>query len=215
MGNRLINYYVELDIPNSDFGVDYKELLAKFTSILEYFPGNDDKEIQANLLMVMAYCNYMLKNTEEAIKIDNRIIKLFEDLNQIYPVFLYSTYKMFYLKLLGKADEAKKIESDLIKLFVKNENENAIGLIANALASGYAQNGRYLLSIEYYLKSIEVFERIGDHDMLSKSYFDLAVAYENLDLNDKAHESYAKTIAELELYDGNDFLNMVLCYESL
>ncbi len=209
MGNRLINYYVELDTPELTLNNDFEKLLTKYTSILEYFPGNDDKEIQANLLMVLAYCNYMLKNTEEAIKIDNRIIKLFEDLNQIYPVFLYSTYKMFYLKLLGKVDEAKKIESDLIKLFVKNENENAIGLIANALASGYAQNGRYLLSIEYYLKSIEVFERIGDHDMLSKSWFDLAVAYESLNLNGKAYESYAKTIAELELNDGSENLNMV------
>ena len=159
--------------------------------------------------MGVAFCNYQLGNYEETIKADDRIIELFTELNQIYPAFLFSTYKMNVLKTTGKADEAKKIETDLIKLFVKNENENAIGLIAFAMASGYAQNGRYLLSIEYYMKSIEIFERIGDHDMLANSHFNLAIAYENLNLNNKAFESYEKAINVLELNNGEDYLNMV------
>ncbi len=209
MGNRLINYYVELDIPNLKFDSDFEKLLTKFTSILEYFTTTEDKEIQANALMGISNCYYQLGNLEEAVKTVDRIIELFTELNQIYPVFLYSTYKMNILRTMGKADEAKKIESDLIGLFVKNENENAVGLIANAMASGYANNGRYILAIEYYLKSIEIFERIGDHEMLPKTWFDLAVAYENLNLNNKAYESYLKTISELELIRDTDNMNMV------
>jgi len=209
MGNRLINYYAELDIPDLNFNGDFKKMLAKYSSILEYFIANEDKELQAHALMVIAFGNLMLGNFEETIKAEVRIIELFTELNQIYPVFLFSTYKMNVLRTMGEADEAKKIESDLIKLFVKNENENAIGLIANALASGYAENGRYLLSVEYYLKSIEIFERIGDSDMLAKSWFDLAVAYEGLNLNNKAYESYTKSITELELNKDSVNLNMV------
>ena len=208
MGNRLLNYYAEPDIPELNLNTDFENLLAKYTSILEYFIAIEDKEIQANVLMGIAFGNYQLGNFEETIKADDRIIELFTELNQIYPVFLFSTYKMNVLGTMGKADEAKIIESDLIKLFVKNENENAIGLIANAMASGYAQNGRYLLSIEYYVKSIEIFERIGDFDMLANTYYNMAIAYENLNLNNKAFESYEKAINALELNNGEDYINM-------
>jgi len=210
MGERLMNYYVDLEIPPYiNFENDYGELLENFTAILEHFDSNKDKEIQANLLLAIALFNLLLNNVEETIKIEDQIIELFTDLNQVYPVFLVSTYKMTVLNAIGKVDEAKKIELDLIDLFVKSENENAIGLIANSMASGYAENGRYLLAIEYYLKSIEAFERIQDHDMLSQTYFDLAVAYENLNLNNKAYESYLKTIAQLELVNDSVYSNMV------
>ncbi|HKJ78437.1 MAG TPA: ATP-binding protein, partial [Prolixibacteraceae bacterium] len=209
MGDLLQNYYVDLEIPDSNFDDNYKQHLEKYAAVLEYFNNNEDKEIQANLLMAIAGFNYQLNNMEETIKIIDRMIELFKGLNQVYPVFLISTYKMTILKTLGQEGEAKKIELDLINLFVKNENENAIGLIANSMAAGYAEDGRYLLSIEYYLKSIEAFERIQDHEMLSKTYFDLAVAYENLNLNNKAYDSYAKAIAELKLNKDTVFSNMV------
>ena len=108
MGDRQINYYSEPDIPVLNNPTDFEKLLAKYTSILEYFIANEDKEIQANVLMGVAFCNYQLGNFEETIKADDRIIELFTELNQLYPAFLFSTFKINVLKTMGKADEAKK-----------------------------------------------------------------------------------------------------------
>ena len=56
MGNRLINYYVELEIPELKLDNDFEKLLTKFTSILEYFTTTEDKEIQANASTGISNC---------------------------------------------------------------------------------------------------------------------------------------------------------------
>jgi signal transduction histidine kinase len=113
------------------------------------------------------------------------------------------------LKNMGREEEAKKIELELIELFAKNENENSVGPIAYAIASRYAESGRYLLAVEYYLKSVDLFESIEDYDMVARANFDLAVAYENLNLNREAYESYSKAIANLRRVQDTLNLNNV------
>jgi len=209
MGDLQMNYYVDLEIPQLDYGNDFEARIDEFSAILEYFKEPEDKEIKANLLMAIGFFNYFLQNYEEIITIQDQIIQIFTELNQVYPVFLNSSYKMNTLKNMGREEEAKKIELELIELFAKNENENSVGPIAYAIASRYAESGRYLLAVEYYLKSVDLFESIEDYDMVARANFDLAVAYENLNLNREAYESYSKAIANLRRVQDTLNLNNV------
>ncbi len=100
-----------------------------------------------------------------------------------------------------------------MKLFLNSKDQNLIGLIASTIASGYAGNGRFLLSIEYYLKSIKEFEQTNDLEMLSVLYHDLAVAYENEEMSSKAVESYKKSIDAL--ISLNNTSNLYVVYGTI
>ena len=142
IGEQSSNYFTDLDIPPSVPPADIEAFIKDHHECLQYFSELGDKEIQACLLASIAYFNVQANNLEKAIQIIDKIIVLFTELDQIYPVYLYKYHKMNLLNLLGRADEARIIESELVELIAQsenlNENENAIGLITNTMATGYA-----------------------------------------------------------------------------
>jgi len=207
--NQSRNYFVIPEIPEFNEGSDFESLKEKYLTVHAYFQGEADKEIMANILFNLGYIAYRLQNLEESIDYLDRIIAIYKELDQVYPVFLCLTYKMGNLKALGRFEDAKNIELDLVNLFLSSKDENAIGLIASNMASAYTNDGRYLLSIEYYLKSIEEFERVNDKEMLYRLYYDLGVAYENLSISSKAVESYEKSIDALKILGYETYLSNV------
>ncbi len=208
-GNQSRNYFSNIEIPNVDEGNDYEKIREKYLKILPFFDGEEDKEIKANLLLKINYLNYMLGELDKVLEYFDRINAIFDDLGQMYPKFLNVSYKLMIYNGMGNKDAFKKTEAELFKLFLRNKDQNIIGLIASTIASTYADNGRFLLSIEYYLKSIKEFEQTNDLEMLSVLYHDMAVAYENLEMNSKAVESYKKSIDALISLNSTSNLSVV------
>jgi len=203
--NQSRNFF-EIPVPPENVDREsFEERQPKYLDALSYFDEEADKEITANIMLTLARINFNLQNQEKTLEYLNNLIILFKEMEQVYPVFLCSTYKIQVLNSLGRLEVAKNIELDLVDLFLNIKDENAIGLIAFTMASRYAEGGRYVLSIEYYLKSIEEFERVNDLEMLSRSYYELGVSYENLSISTKAVESYEKCITILETlgYDSD------------
>ena len=139
--------------------------------MLEYFENLEDKEIQANILDNISSFDYQLGNFEESLRAQEKAIKLFKDLGQVYPTFLITSYKMYNLKKLGMEDDIKKLEAEMIDFLAQNKNENTYGLITATMARGYRGSGRYALAIEYLLKSISIFEMLCAHKKIRTSTF--------------------------------------------
>ena len=66
------------------------------------------------------------------------------------------------------------------------------------------------MAIEYYLKSVEAFKRWNDTESLIQTYYNMGVAYENLEMNSRAVESYANCIKEIQKI--NDTTRLYVAY---
>ena len=206
--DQLDKYDTYIEQPGYTLGVDFPSLIAQFRKSLNYFEELGDQEIQANILVgiIMGYSE--LDDTEQFEENSAKLKKLFTDIDEIYPVFLLSIYKMNDLLYTGDIEVAKDIELELIQLISRRKNDNVLGLIASTMATNYRERGRWALAIEYYLKSLEVFSQTVDPEMVSRINFHLGVSYENLGMNSKAAESYLKSIGLLEaIQDSSNLLN--------
>lgn len=203
---NLDKYYEEIDIPISDNRNDWNALLDEFNDMLKFFEKLDDKELQAIILGNISYCQFQLGNFEEALKAEERIVQLYKDLNQVYPVFNSISSKIYILNHMGKKEEANKLEEELVEFITLNEDENSIGLITYTMASGYRGNRRYALAIESFQKAIKIFEQNRDTSMLVSCYNRMAMSYANLEMYDKSSEAFDKTIAILKLRNDTSAL---------
>ena len=201
---QLGKYYVSLQNKEYNLGNDWEHLKRKSTDLLHYFENLDDKEIQASILSNIGYFNYRIGNFEEALHNQEKAITLYKDLGQTYPAFQTSSDKMYSLKSLEQEDDIKKLETELVEFITQNKNESTYGLITAAMANGYSGSGRYGLAIEYYLKSISIFEQNGDVSMLADTYENIGTAYRNIVMYDKAAVIYEKLITLLKQQNDTD-----------
>jgi len=177
---------------------DLEELESEFNKTLKHFEDLEDPEFQANISIGPLVVAYRRANTEAYQKISERVIKLFSDANEIYPVLVLSLYQLDDLINSGQAEEAKQLELEIIKLITKHEDEATVGLITNTMANSYRERGRWDIAIEYYIKSTEIFQQNNDLESLVQAYYQLGVCYENMGFNSRAADSYKKCIATIE-----------------
>jgi two-component system NtrC family sensor kinase len=208
-GSQSRNYFSNFETPPVDEGNDFEKIREKYLKILPLFDEEEDKEIKANLLLKINYFNFRLGEIEKVLEYFDRIDAIYDDLGQVYPKFLLASYRLMIYNDMGNKEAFKNAEAELLKLFLSSKDQNIIGLIASTIASSYSSNGRFLLSIEYYLKSIKEFEQTKDLEMLSILHHDIAVAYENLEMYSKAVESYKKSIDALIALNNTSNLSVV------
>ncbi|WP_380293468.1 ATP-binding protein [Hyunsoonleella rubra] len=192
---NLEKYYLEL--PNAPYNFEgaSENWLNQFSEAYTYFETLEAKEIQATILSWIMYFHARQNNFEEALQTSQKGIKLSEELNQPYLVFLFMSRKMTYLNDLGRQEEVSRIEAELVEFIAKNKDANTIGLITSTMAFGYRLSGRHALAIEYYSQAIEIFEQSKDTMMLAHSYNRIAFAYAHLEMFDKSVEMHEKSIA--------------------
>ena len=211
--DQMEKYDIYTEIPGYSLGEEYLSLIDQFNISYDHFEKLGDIEMQANILMGISYFNYQLGNMEEANTINEKVKLFFTEIDEIYPVFLLSIYKMNNLIESGKISEAKEIEFELIDLVARRENDNVLGLIASTMATNYRERGRWVLAIEYYIKSLEVFGGEDDLELLARIQFMLGISYENLNMNSKAADSYARSITALK--ELNDTINLYNAYSTI
>jgi two-component system NtrC family sensor kinase len=188
-------YYVDLDKHNYNSGESLDKLIARFSSTLEHFEAAEDKEIRAALLSTMAYFKLLQQKADEYISYNNDAIKLYSELGQPFPVFINSVRKMDALSALGRQEEVKIIETELIAFVARNKESNSIGLITSAMANAFSNQERYALALEYFIKCLEVLDKTDDLEMRVDAYGKMGVIYENMGMQSKASESYRKHLS--------------------
>ena len=180
-----------------------EQILDKLRPILDFFKELDDKEIQLTLMGPMAWNYYWLGSTDELKIILKKSAELSRDLNQLYPEFLAMSRLKIILDSEGEVEESKKLEQELIELLSKRGDDSESGYLKFIQANYYNNSGQYALAIDYYLKSAEAFEDNGNLNMLLDIYTQLGYAYETLEMQDKAVDTYEKYISIFKKLNDN------------
>ena len=186
------------NLPEYNLGENPEELNYQLNNVLARDELSDNKEIQANILYTIAGTNYRQDKLEKAVANLTEAINLFSEINEIYLVFHLSSIKMGTLVYLGKEEEAKIIEMELIQAMAAEQDKNNLALIHSAMANSYRFQGRWSLAIEYYLKTLELLDPVEDRELRLFDQYHLGVSYENYGMNRRAADNYRTTIAELE-----------------
>ncbi len=193
--------------------LDHKKVLAQLSNALLYFEQVKDREIQANIQILMAWSYFEIeKPIEGKIKIQ-KSLSLFKELNETYPVFILSNFQMSNFKIDGKAEEAHKMEIDLVKFISTIKDKKLLALLSLPMADSYSNSGQFSLAIEYYLKSVTALEediRIEDKDLLGEIYISIAGQYESMNNHSKALEYFTKR--EMLFKEMKDTVNIYDAY---
>ena len=204
--STLSEYFIKINIPDGYPPNTDQHLLDKLKPILQYFEELDDKEIQLAIGNLIGWCYLNLGNINEVKILVDKGIQLSIDLNQNYRL-----YEMYLAKIklasLEEKNEINKILNELIEILSKNNNKNSQGLINLTLGKKYRNTGQNALAVDYYLKSSEAFESIGDLNILGIIYFRLGNIYQTLEMNAKALEMYEKRISVSKKLNDNIVLS--------
>lgn len=204
-------YYSPVDIHSYSWGQDLQRRDKEFSKMLEHFTSPEDKELRAAILSSISFFKYMQNANQEALAVLDEIRKLYSDLGQTYPFFLSSIHKMDALTSLGLTADAKELESELVEFIARNKDSNSIGLITSTMANGFANQERYALALEYFLKSLEALDKNEDLEIRAETYETMGVAYENMGMQSKASESYRKHLSVIQTL--NDSSALYLAYD--
>lgn len=170
--------------------------LEQLTSALQYFEKVKDKEMQANIEVLMSWSYFVLGRTKESEKAGNMALSLFKELNQTFPVFQLTSFRMFGLMNEGKQEEAQKIEIELIKMISTIKDKKLVALLSIPMGYYYSRSGRPSLAIEYFLKSASVLDEdlnINDKDLLLEVYREIAFSYSDMNRQSKTLEYFIKS----------------------
>ena len=194
------------NIPDYDLDENLQEINDNLKNALGKKELSKNKEIQANILYAMARATYALGKPEIALNSLSEAIRLFSEINEIYPVFILSSIKVRTLIYLGEAEEAKAIEMQLIQAMSAEQDKNNLALIHSAMANSYRLQGRWSLAIEYYLKTLELLDPVDDLELRAIDQYHLGVSYENYGMNRRAADNYRIAIEELKKIQDNSRL---------
>ena len=194
------------NIPEYDLGEEHQKLNNQLNKVLVKNELSTNKEIQANILYAIAGTHYGQGNPENALPKLTEAIRLFSEINEIYPVFILSSDKMRVLIYLGEVEEAKAIELELIQAMSAEQDKNNLALIHSAMANSYRFQGRWSLAIEYYLKTLELLDPVEDRELRVGDQYQLGVSYENYGMNRRAADNYRIAIADLKKMEDTNGL---------
>ena len=175
-----------------------EELKKVLIDNLSLFDSESTIEIRAAILSRLGHLELILTNFEESIAFFEEAHELFDDSDELYPSFYTLGYTLSILNTLERFSTYRAIELKLKRILFKNSDSPYFVLMSKAMASSYARQGLFIMSIEFYLRSIDAFIQSGDLALLPNVYLDLGVAYENLYLFEKAVDSFKTCIQVLD-----------------
>jgi signal transduction histidine kinase len=109
--------------------------------------------------------------------------------NQVMGVVYY--YKASF-------DTARIYLEKSLSLAIETDDKKQEALVYSDMGSMYKLQGNYALAIEYYMKSIPVFEELGEDDFYGRNLANIGIIHHTLKNNDRAiyFLEQAKSIAE-------------------
>ena len=178
----------------------------KMIEALEYFSDVDNKEILANINSQLA--SYYFNNGKE-VELESTLrktIKIYEELGELYPVFLFYSYKTFLATRQGDNEELQRIESEIQKLVASIQDNTETGQLNFMLAFYYIRKEQPTLAVEHYLKCIDFFESIEDYWMLADVYSEMSNLYSNLEMFSKSAEAMESRINVINSHNLNIYM---------
>jgi two-component system NtrC family sensor kinase len=196
--------------PTSYDKMSHKKLL----NALEHFKDVKNKEILAALYGHLIYYYYTINDIDQFRLIMNRIIEIYTDLEEFYPLFLHYSYLGYVAIEENDVMEKDSIEAKIKELVASMKNKNETGPLNFQMANYYRINGQNTIAIEHYLQCIDFFESINDYFMLSDVYGQMYQMYSDLEMFDRGAEAMENRVKLFETHDLHEDMfgayNMVM-----
>lgn len=100
-----------------------------------------------------------------------------------------------------------------LEIFEILGNDRYVALVCNNIANLQRNLGNYKSAIDYFKISVEKLEVLDDEDNLSKTYLNLGILYQTLDLSEFAEETLLKALHLAEKINHQD--TIASCYQHL
>jgi two-component system NtrC family sensor kinase len=173
----------------------------KLLNALEHFKDVKNKEILAVLYCHLVYYYYTINDIDQFRLNMNRIIGIYSDLEEFYPLFLYYSYLGYVASEENDVLEKDIIDAKIEELVASMKNKNETGPLNFQLANYYRINGQNTIAIEHYLQCIDFFESINDYFMLSDVYSQMYQLYSGLEMFDRGAEAMENRVKLLEAHN--------------
>jgi two-component system NtrC family sensor kinase len=183
--------------PTSYDKMSHKKLL----NALEHFKDVKNKEILAALYGHLIYYYYTINDIDQFRLIMYRIIEIYTDLEEFYPLFLHYSYLGYVAIEENDVMEKDSIEAKIKELVASMKNKNETGPLNFQMANYYRINGQNTIAIEHYLQCIDFFESINDYFMLSDVYGQMYQMYSDLEMFDRGAEAMENRVKLFETHD--------------
>lgn len=190
--------FVVVQVPEGypyPFNERYHQIML---NTLEHFKDVEKKEILAAIYDHLGGYYFMTQNFIELEPIFNRLIEIYEELGELYPMFLYYSYKAYLANRQGDTGEIQRIEQEIQKLVATIQDNKETGPLNFILANYYASKNQQSLAIEHYLRCIDFFESIDDYWLLADVYVEMSSLYTNLEMFAKSGEAMENRIRIIE-----------------
>ena len=168
---------------------------------IEHFKDAERKDILATLYNHLGAYYFMSNNLDDLNITIEKTIKIYGELGELYPIFLYYSYKTYTANIQGDTDEIERIEQEIQKLVASIKDNKETGPLNFMLANYYSGKEQQTLAVEHYLRCIDFFESIDDYWMLADVYAEMTNLYSNLDMFAKAAEAMENRIRIIESHD--------------
>lgn len=158
---------------------------------LKHFEKQSDKEITANILQQYAGVG----NTSAYLENINKAISLFRENNQDGLAFLSLFNKMWVWEQKKNAKESKDVETILLRMIAETKNTREAAARNFWLGSLYEFLNRKAAGFEYFQKSDQALEELGEKTLRVDVLRRLGLLCQNLGLAKKGVDYFKKEVA--------------------
>ena len=184
---------------------DFEKALNIYTKAYNMTESAGYNEAKPIIMMQTALCHRKMQNTDEALRCFNIASKLYSSVNpekanealynmaEIYTeTYNLEQAKNLYEKILASAQ-------DLNSAFMTKVLLN--------IAETELNNSDYEKAVAYYVKALEIAEKLQDKKLICESAFKFALAYDDMGEVDKAFKNYVKCVQTSDDYEINPFVS--------
>lgn len=200
--------FTEVQLPDG-YPTPYNEIsYKKLLKASEHFKDVENKEVLAVIYDHLGYYYYTINDIDQFRITANRIIAIYSDLEEFYPIFLYYSYLSYVAVEENDVEEKVIIEAKIKELVASMKDKTETGPLNFQLANYYRLNGQNTIAIEHYLQCIDFFESINDYFMLSDVYSQMYRLYSDLEMFDRGAEAIENRVKLLEAHNlSSDMFN--------
>jgi two-component system NtrC family sensor kinase len=186
------------------------KIKKQFEDALDYYTKNDIKDIQAELMSILAYFSEMQKDPEKSAYYLKGAADLHESFGQDYYAILFRTWALFSeTRLENNKENIENTINDIINGIEGIEDLKQRAKIYQNLGYYFHFEGNQpALAIDYYLQSTEINENIKDTVDLTENYTNLTILYDEYKMPDKALHVGLKNIELRKALKDSTNLNM-------
>jgi two-component system, NtrC family, sensor kinase len=162
--------------PKISIKTSSKQDISKRNSAIEKaalsFEQSGYSEMAAHLYHLSAFNDFSGNKFEEALKKTEKAKQIFTNLKLDIPLVASKILKAKILKQLGKNDEVRNEELQMVKIGEAHNYEIERALLFHLISVYFYHNTQQIdVSLDYSLKSIHILENLNENYLLARMYY--------------------------------------------